>query len=122
MLTFRLIVESFYFAFRALKANLLRTILSLLGVTVGIFAIIAVFTLVDSLEENLKSSFDFLGTGVIYVGKQPFVPENGVYKWWEYNRRPTPSVREYRFLKATLHNQKAMAIFAGRGNLVIRRG
>jgi len=73
MLTFRLIVESFQFAWRALRANLLRTILSLLGVTVGIFAIIAVFTLVDSLEKNIKDSFDFLGTGVIYVEKWPFI-------------------------------------------------
>ncbi len=122
MLALRLIFESFLFAWKALKSNVLRTVLSLLGVTVGIFAIIAVFTLVDSLEENLKSSFDFLGTGVIYVGKQPFVPENGVWKWWEYQRRPTPSVREYRFLKTNLRNQEAIAIFAARGNVVIKKG
>jgi putative ABC transport system permease protein len=36
------IYESLLFAFRALKANILRTILSLLSVTVGIFLIIAV--------------------------------------------------------------------------------
>src|SRR6185436_16379493 len=123
MLTFRLIVESFYFAGRALKSNVLRTILSLLGVTVGIFAIIAVFTLVDSLEKNIKSSFDFLGTGVIYVGKWPFTPEgNGPYKWWEYWRRPTPSYNEYKFLNANLRNKSAISIFAGKGNSIIRRG
>jgi len=69
MLTLRLIFESFGFAWRALKSNILRTILSLLGVTIGIFAIIAVLTLVDSLEKNIKDSFDFLGTGVIYTEK-----------------------------------------------------
>src|SRR6185436_4542533 len=123
MLTFRLIVESFYFAGRALKSNVLRTILSLLGVTVGIFAIIAVFTLVDSLEKNIKESFNFLGTGVIYVGKWPFTADaSGEYKWWEFWRRPTPSVSEYRFLKANLRNQTAISIYAGRGNVVIRRG
>lgn len=47
-----LIWESFRFAVSALKTNLTRTVLSLLGVTVGIFAIIAVFTLVDSLEKK----------------------------------------------------------------------
>ena len=53
----RLVWESFGFAWRALRANLLRTILSLLGVTVGIFAIIAVLTVVNSLEKSIRSSY-----------------------------------------------------------------
>jgi putative ABC transport system permease protein len=121
MLTFRLIVESFQFAWRALKANLMRTILSLLGVTVGIFAIIAVFTLVDSLEKNIKDSFDFLGTGVIYVEKWPFIggPET---PWWEYWRRPNASYSEYKYLREQLKNHRGIAIFAARGNAIIKRG
>ena len=123
MLALRLIAESFAFAWKALKSNVLRTILSLLGVTVGIFAIIAVFTLVDSLEKNINSSFDFLGTGVIYVGKWPFTPEgNGPYKWWEYWRRPTPSLNEYKFLNTNLRNKTAISIYAAKGNTVIKRG
>ncbi len=123
MLVLRLIGESLAFAWKALKSNVLRTILSLLGVTVGIFAIIAVFTLVDSLEKNIKASFDFLGTSVIYVGKWPFTPEgNGPYKWWEYWRRPNPSVNEYRLLKANLRNSSAISIFAVKGNVVVRQG
>ncbi len=123
MLVLRLIAESFAFAWKALKSNVLRTILSLLGVTVGIFAIIAVFTLVDSLEKNIKDSFNFLGTGTIYVGKMPWAPEgNGPYKWWEYFRRPTPSVSEFRFLRATLRNAQAVSIHAARGGVVIKKG
>jgi putative ABC transport system permease protein len=123
MLVLRLIAESFLFAWKALKSNVLRTILSLLGVTVGIFAIISVFTLVDSLEKNIKSSFDFLGTGVIYIGKWPFTPEgNGPYKWWEYWRRPNPSVNEYKFLNANLRNKTAISIYAAKGNSIVRSG
>ncbi len=123
MLVLQLIGESLVFALKALKSNLLRTILSLLGVTVGIFAIIAVFTLVDSLEKNIKDSFSFLNTGTIYIGKMPWAPEgNGPYKWWEYFRRPTPSVNEYRFLKATLRNSSAISIHAARGGATIKRG
>ena len=71
MLALRLTLESFRFAWQALKSNLLRTTLSLLGVTVGIFAIIAVFTVVDSLESNIRQSMDFLGEKVIYVASGP---------------------------------------------------
>jgi putative ABC transport system permease protein len=121
MLTFRLILESFRFAWSALKGNLLRTILSLLGVTVGIFAIIAVFTFVDSLEKNIKDSLNFLGSGVIYFQKWPF-PGNEEFKWWEYFRRPTPSYNEYKVLQANLKHASSIAIFVGRGNQVIKRG
>ena len=41
-LIIRLIKESIIFAFNALIANPIRTLLSLLGVTIGIFTIIAV--------------------------------------------------------------------------------
>ena len=122
MLTLRLVFESFGFAWRALKSNILRTILSLLGVTIGIFAIIAVLTLVDSLEKNIKDSLNFLGTGVIYVNKWPFIPEgNGPYKWWDYWRRPNVSVNEFKFLQASLRNQSAISIYAAKGNSIIKK-
>lgn len=115
------IFESFRFAWKALRSNLLRTILSLLGVTIGIFSIVGVLTFVDSLEKNIKDSLNFLGSGVIYFQKWPFVPEGGEeYKWWEYWRRPTPSYAEYKFLQTNLKNAGSIAIFADRGNMVIK--
>jgi putative ABC transport system permease protein len=122
MKTLLQIFESFRFAWKALRSNLLRTILSLLGVTVGIFAIVSVLTIVDSLEKNIKDSLNFLGSGVIYFQKWPFLPEGGEeYKWWEYWRRPTPSYAEYKFLQANLKTNGAISIFADRGNMVIKR-
>jgi putative ABC transport system permease protein len=116
------IYESFRFAWRALKSNLLRTILSLLGVTVGIFAIITVLTLVDSLEKNIKDSLNFLGTGVIYVEKWPFLADNsGEYKWWEFWRRPNASYAEFKFLQENMKYQNGISIFAGRGNITLKR-
>ncbi|MBT1704170.1 ABC transporter permease [Chryseosolibacter indicus] len=118
----RQIYESFRFAWRALRSNLLRTILSLLGVTVGIFAIITVLTLVDSLEKNIKDSLNFLGTGVIYVEKWPFIADNdGEYKWWEFWQRPNASYNEFKFLQANLKNQVGITIYAGKGNMVVKR-
>ncbi|MEQ8928015.1 MAG: ABC transporter permease [Fulvivirga sp.] len=103
--------------------NLLRTTLSLLGVTVGIFAIISVFTIVDSLEKNVKQSFDFLGSGVIYVNKWPFTADsNGEYRWWDFWKRPNPSYREFKFLEANLEKRSSIAISADKGNVVVKRG
>ena len=112
MIILKLIWESFRFAIQALTANLTRTILSLLGVTIGIFAIIAVFTLVDSLENNIKSSFSFLGTNVIRVDRFPFSSGPQEYPWWKYFQRPPANYSEFTFLKERLENAEAITISA----------
>ena len=118
----KLIGESFRFAWNSLRMNVFRTVLSLLGVTVGIFAIIAVLTVVDSLERSIKQSLDFLGTSVIYVEKWDWVPENeGEYEWWRYWKRPNASYKEFKFLEANLKNASAVAIIGRSGNVLVKR-
>lgn len=112
MLFLRLSFESLRFAFQALRSNLLRTILSLLGVTVGIFAIIAVFTIVDSLEAKIRSSMNFLGRDVLYVQKWPW-EFGGEFQWWKYFQRPEPSAREFRELQRRLNGASALALMTG---------
>jgi putative ABC transport system permease protein len=124
MLVFRLILESFSFAWNALKSNLLRTILSLLGVTIGIFSIIGVLTFVDSLEKSIRESFNFLGSDVIYVGKFPWDGGGGGggRDWWkEFLKRPNPTYSEYRFLKANMKEGSAVSIFATAGSVSVKR-
>jgi putative ABC transport system permease protein len=119
--TLRQIYESFQFAWKALKSNLLRTVLSLLGVTVGIFAIIAVFTFVDSLEKNIKDSLNFIGTNTIYIDKWPWLADNnGEYRWWDFWMRPTPSYNEYKFLEEKLKHRSYITIMSDKGNSTIR--
>jgi putative ABC transport system permease protein len=112
VLVIKLVFESIRFALQALKANLTRTILSLLGVTVGIFAIISVFTLVDSLERSIKSSFTFLGSNVITVNKFSFVGGGPDYPWWKYFRRPNNTYSEYLFLKDRVKFGEGVSISA----------
>ncbi|MBT9393026.1 ABC transporter permease [Hymenobacter sp. NST-14] len=122
MKALRLTLESFRFAWQALKSNLLRTILSLLGVTVGIFAIIAVFTVVDSLEKNIRDSMSFVGDKVIYVDKWPWVFESN-FPWWKFFNRPVPTVREYRQLQRQLGpNSQGIAIFANSQGNTLKAG
>lgn len=90
---FTLIKESVLFAFQAMLGNRLRTFLSLLGVTIGIFAIISVFTMVDSLESNVRKSVESLGDNVVFVAKWPWSFGSN-YPWWKYMNRPLPSPEE----------------------------
>jgi putative ABC transport system permease protein len=96
MLLIRLILESFSFAFNSLKSNRLRTFLSLLGITIGIFAIISVFTVIDSLERYIRNSLEGLGSNMVYITKWPWMPPEGEseYPWWRYLNRPVPEFEE----------------------------
>lgn len=107
----KLIFESFRFAWDALRQNLFRTTLSLLGVTIGIFAIIAVFTLVDSLERNIKDTLSFLDANNLDIRRFPyeFGPD---IPWWEYIKRPYTNYEEYEFLKKNLKHAEGITIFA----------
>jgi len=87
-------------AIQSVIVNRLRAMLSLLGITIGIFAIIAVFTIVDSLEINIRESVNSLGSDVIYIEKWPWAPEEGEeFAWWKYMNRPLASLDEYEFIK-----------------------
>lgn len=95
----KLLKESVLFAFHALSVNKLRTFLSLLGISIGIFAIISVFTAVDSMEDNVQDSVKSLGENVIYVQKWPWGFGGGEYAWWKYWQRPLPGIKEMQELK-----------------------
>ncbi len=121
MIFIRLIFESFRFAWNALTQNLLRTILSLTGVTIGIFAIIAALTVVDSLKANIKDSLSFLGAEMIYVSKWPFVG-SPTMPWWEYIKRPEVTYSEFKYLEKKLTNNSSICFFSiVRGRTIKRK-
>ena len=92
----RQVFESLRFAVNSVLINKMRTLLSLMGITIGIFAIVSVFTAIDSMERFLKSNLETFGSTTLYVDKWPWMPEDdGEYKWWKYANRPNFNVDEF---------------------------
>ncbi len=112
MKTIRQIAESLLFALHAASVNKLRTFLSLLGITIGIFAIISVLTLIDSLERNIRNSLQSLGNNVVYVQKWPWIVE-GEYPWWKFMNRPQPTFAEFQTLQQKVKSASACAFLFG---------
>ncbi|MDA0881916.1 MAG: ABC transporter permease [Flavobacteriales bacterium] len=114
MIYFRLLRESFLFAWQAITNNKLRTLLSLLGVMVGIFVISSVFTMVDTMESNLKDSFNMLSDDVLFVQKMPWGPEDGeTYEWWKYFQRRQPKLKDVVALEQRLSLAEAVSFQTG---------
>ncbi len=113
--------ESFLQAFQQLTANKLRSFLSLLGIMIGIFCIIAVKSAINSLEDNVRRSFDKLGNDVVFVSKMPW-NEDPNQNYWKYNRRPVPGFREYKALTENLTTAKLVTYSFFTGMKTVKYG
>jgi putative ABC transport system permease protein len=108
-LILHLTAEGIRFALHALWNNRLRTFLSLLGITIGIFAVISVFTFVDSWNRKIRSSLSSLGDDVVYIEKWPW-EFGGDYPWWKYMNRPSAQFREMEWLRARTQSARAVTM------------
>ncbi|NLM93474.1 MAG: FtsX-like permease family protein [Bacteroidales bacterium] len=111
MLLARLIKESARFALNSVIANKLRTILTLLGITIGIFSIILVFSVLDGLERQVRNSIQALGDNVVYIQKWPWVFEDN-FPWWRFVNRPVPQLRELDAIQSRTFSVEAAAFLA----------
>ncbi len=110
---FKLIWEGLVFAVRELVLNKTRTFLSLLGISIGIFAIISVFTIFDSMEINLRSSLNSLGSNVLFVQKWPWAGGNN-YPWWKYMKRPQPTLKDLKTIEKNSEKAAAVSFMVGK--------
>lgn len=115
---YRILLESYRQAMGQLSGNKLRTLLSLLGISIGIFCIIAVKSAVDSLEVEIRDSFNELGDDVIYISKRPWNEDPG-QNYWKYMRRPEPNFSDFRQMEGQLLNANlvSMVYFIRRSTL-----
>ena len=104
---FKVIIESIRQAFQQLIGNKLRSFLSLLGITIGIFCVIGVKSAVDSLQDNVISSFEELGNDILFISKFPWA--NTSNDWWKWIRRPNPNFEDYKVLKRKLKGAEMLS-------------
>jgi putative ABC transport system permease protein len=62
-------------ALSSLGANKLRSSLTMLGITIGVFSVIGVMTAVSALRQSIESGLSFLGSNIIQLAKNPVGPQ-----------------------------------------------
>lgn len=110
--TLNILASSFRLTMQELMVNKLRTSLSLIGISFGIFCIIGVLATVNSLEMNIQNQIKSLGTNTIYIDKWDY---NGGpdYPWWKFVNRPVPKYEEVNFIKERSHLASNVAFEIG---------
>jgi putative ABC transport system permease protein len=112
--------ESFRIAFTQLRAHKLRSLLTALGVIIGIVAVTLMGTAIRGIDLGFQSSLAMLGDDVIYVDKWPWT---NVPDWWNYaNRpqiRPESAVALNRIIAGTPHSLLDVAVPAASRSMTI---
>jgi len=79
--------ESFSMAFNAIRVNKLRSALTLLGIVIGVFSIIAVMTATRVLQNSIENGLSQLGTNTFQIQKMPKMMVGGPGAWMKYRNR-----------------------------------
>jgi len=103
------LLESLKFSIKSLKSNLLRTLLSLLGVSVGIFSIVAIYTAIDAINHTVMDSMNKFGQNTLYISRFSFMGKSNVPRWKRKNF-PFPTIDEYKFLHKNLNPDEVKAV------------
>lgn len=111
MIYLKLLRESLIFAFNELVVNKVRTFLSLLGITIGIFSVISVFTIFDSMEIYLRDSINSLGSNVLFVQKWPWMEED--LEWWKIMNRDEPTLNDLNEINRKSELMEAASFMVG---------
>lgn len=113
----KLFSESIKMAWNALVSNKLRTILSLLGITIGIMAIILVFTFVDSMEKNIRDNVQSLGDNTVYIQKWPWATGTD-FEWWKYWQRPDADLNDFKEVQRRSDAAESVVFMASKNKSV----
>ena len=114
---FNMIIEAISISWKALTVNKLRSLLSLLGITIGIWVVITVFAALDSMERTMRDSIQSLGTNVVFVQKWPWSFSDN-YPWWKYLNRPVASLSDLEAIEQYSELAETSAFIAGTSRTV----
>ncbi len=97
--------EIFRMALAALRTNKLRSILTMLGVTIGVFSVIGVMTALSVIQTSIEGGLSFLGSNLFQFAKYPIISRNNPED--KYRNRHSISLAEANEYKRLMEGQAA---------------
>jgi putative ABC transport system permease protein len=115
--------ESFRIAFAQIRANKMRSVLTGLGVIIGIVAVTLMGTAINGIDVSFQNSLAMLGDDIVYVEKWPWA---GVEDWWNYQNRPAIRLEQAeplnRVIESTPNSELVVAVPVIQRNTSVKFG
>jgi putative ABC transport system permease protein len=102
--------EGLSISFRALRANKMRSVLTTLGIIIGIVSVTVMATAIAGLDQAFEKSISTLGADVLYVNKYPWFSSDD---WWTFRNRKDITLAQEKALEQ--QSTLAQAVSAGIG-------
>jgi putative ABC transport system permease protein len=100
------IKEGLMIAFRALKANKVRTSLTMLGIFIGITVVVLMSTAIKGIDNSFQDGISALGSDVLYIDKWAWFSNE---EWWKLRNRKSITMAEYEQFKSLVKLPIAVA-------------
>ena len=84
-------------AWTALWAHKLRSVLTTLGILIGVTTIITIFTTIQGIDEYVLGELSNIGSTTVYIQKWPW---GGGGEWWKYRNRKEITYKEFEALNS----------------------
>jgi putative ABC transport system permease protein len=88
--------EGLFIAFRALRANKIRSILTMLGIIIGIWVVVLMSTAIKGIDNSFQSGISALGSDVLYISKWEWFSNTD---WWRMRNRKNIDMAEFEKFK-----------------------
>jgi putative ABC transport system permease protein len=115
--------ESVRIAMAQIRANKLRSLLTALGVIIGIVAVTLMGTAINGIDVSFQNSLAILGDDILYVEKWPWARTDD---WWNYQNRPPIRLEQAdalnRVIDATPNSQLEVAVPSINRNTTVKLG
>ncbi|MEN9662837.1 MAG: Macrolide export ATP-binding/permease protein MacB [Verrucomicrobiota bacterium] len=115
--------ESVRIAMAQIRANKLRSLLTALGVIIGIVAVTLMGTAINGIDVSFQNSLAILGDDILYVEKWPWARTDD---WWNYQNRPPVRLEQAealnRVIEATPRSQLEVAVPVISRNTTVKLG
>ncbi len=102
--------ENIKIALSALLQNKLRSVLTTLGIIIGVLTVVSVAAIIEGLNRGFASQIANLGSNALYVQKYPWVIQDDFYK---YRNRPNITLQNAKYIKEHMQSAEAIAPSTG---------
>jgi putative ABC transport system permease protein len=115
-------MEVIFVALNSLRANKLRSLLTILGIVIGIFSIISISTIITMLQNSIESGVSMLGQNTFQIQKWPVIGGGGPGYWEKYRNRHDITLEEYERLKEKLTIAQSVGAEMWEGGKLLKYG
>ena len=91
--------ESIVMTLESIRQNKLRSILTLLGISIGVFSVIGVMTAIRTMESSINAGLNVFGTNTFSIQKYPAINMGGSSAWRKYHNRQNITLKQYNELQ-----------------------